>query len=65
MNEIEAPTGPVRRLTLDVIEAGKRLGLGRNASYEAAKRGDLPTIKIGGRILVPIVRLEKLLNGEA
>ena len=35
------------RLVLEVPEAGAKLGLGRNASYAAAKRGDIPTIKIG------------------
>jgi hypothetical protein len=35
-------------MTISVPEAGKKYyGLGRNGSYEAAKRGDIPTIKIG------------------
>jgi len=51
--------------TLSVPEAGERyFGLSRNASYEAAKRGEIPTIKIGGRIFVPIVAMERLLLGE-
>ncbi len=53
------------RLTYDIEEAGKLLGLGRNASYEAAKRGDLPTIRIGRRLLVPKAALHRLLNGES
>jgi len=28
--------------------------LGRNAAYEAAKRGDFETIRIGGKIVVPV-----------
>ncbi len=52
--------------TLSVPEAGERyFGLSRNASYEAAKRGDIPTIKIGGRIFVPIVAMERMLQGQA
>jgi hypothetical protein len=35
--------------------------LGRNASYAAAARGEIPTIKIGSRLRVPIVRLEQML----
>jgi len=54
----------VERLTLTIPEAGKRVGLGRNAAYEAARRGELPTVSFGRRRLVPIARLEKLLNGE-
>jgi excisionase family DNA binding protein len=43
-------------------EAGRMLGLSRPAVYAAAKRGDIPTIKIGGRILVPRAALERLLD---
>src|ERR1700730_6300107 len=50
--------------TLSVPEAGKRyFDLGRNASYEAARRGELPVIKIGSRLRVPIVALERMLDG--
>jgi hypothetical protein len=48
--------------TLSVPEAGwKYFRLGRNGSYEAAKRGDIPVIKIGSRLRVPIVALERML----
>jgi len=50
---------------MSVPEAGQRyFGLGRNASYAAATRGDLPTIKVGGRIFVSIPALERMLNCE-
>jgi hypothetical protein len=49
--------------TLSVPEAGRRyFGLGRNASYEAARRGEIPTIKIGGKIRAPVVLLERMLE---
>lgn len=49
--------------TLSVPAAGKLyFGLARNSSYEAAKRGDLPVIKIGGRLRVPVVALERMLT---
>ena len=48
--------------TYSIPEAARRLGIGRNSAYEAAKRGEIPTIKIGGRVLVPIAALEKLLS---
>jgi hypothetical protein len=45
--------------TLTVPEAGRRyFDLGRNASYEAARRGDIPTIRIGRLLRVPIVQME-------
>ena len=52
------------RLTYDVPEAGKKAGLGRNASYDAAKRGDMPTVRIGGRLKVPRKAWDRILNGE-
>ncbi|MEE2925785.1 MAG: helix-turn-helix domain-containing protein [Chloroflexota bacterium] len=50
------------RLVLTIEEAGKLLGLGRSGTYEAARRGDIPTLRIGSRILVPKVALLKLLE---
>jgi hypothetical protein len=49
--------------TITVPEAGKEyFGLSRNASYAAAERGDIPTIKIGRLLRVPIRALEEKLN---
>jgi excisionase family DNA binding protein len=53
---------PPRRLTYTVDEAAKLLGLGRNHAYEAAKSGELPSIRIGKRILIPRAALERMLN---
>ena len=50
------------RLVLTIEEARKLLGLGRSGTYEAARRGDIPTLRIGSRILVPKVALLKLLE---
>jgi hypothetical protein len=49
------------KLAVSVPAAGRMLGLGRNAAYQAAKRGDLPTFRIGRRILVPLDALRKKL----
>jgi excisionase family DNA binding protein len=51
-----------RCLVYQVPEAGEMLGLSRNASYEAAKRGDLPTIKIGKLIRVPKAAFHAMLE---
>ena len=38
------------RPTIPVPDAGSIFfGIGRNASYDAAKKGDIPTVEIGGR----------------
>ena len=53
------------RKTLSIPEAGKLyFDIGKNASYRAADRGDIPTIKIGGRRRVPVVQMERKLAGE-
>ena len=50
-------------LTLSVPEAGARyFGLSRNASYDAAKRGEIPTIRIGKLLRVPVRALEQMLD---
>jgi Helix-turn-helix domain len=49
--------------TLSVPEAGREyFGLCRNAAYVAARRGDIPTIKIGKLLRVPVRALEQKLN---
>ena len=49
--------------TISVPEAGRiYLGLGRDASYEAAKRGEIPFIQIGRLKRVPIVAMERMLG---
>ena len=54
-----------KRLTMTITEAAKRLGIGRNQGYEAARTGQIPTIKIGKRLLVPVVALENRLLAAA
>ncbi len=49
--------------TISVPAAGREyFGLSRNGSYEAARRGDIPTIRIGRLLRVPVVALERLLE---
>lgn len=42
------------RVMVSVEEAAGLLGLGRSAAYEAARRGELPTRRIGRRLFVPV-----------
>lgn len=58
-------TDTIERKTYKIGEAGQLLGIGRNQAYDAAKRGEIPTIKIGKRLLVPKEALDRLLRGEA
>jgi hypothetical protein len=46
--------------TMSVPEAGKRYyDLSRNGSYAAAKRGDIPTIKVGKLLRVPRALMDR------
>ncbi len=54
----------MEKRTYTVPEAAEALGIGRNAAYEAARTGQLPTIRIGERILVPVAALERMLRVE-
>jgi excisionase family DNA binding protein len=53
------------RLTYDVEETGVKLGISRTQAYEAAKNGELPTIRIGKRLLVPKAALDRMLADPA
>jgi len=48
--------------TLSVPAAGRYLGLGRAQAYAAASRGDIPTLRVGRRILVPTALLARRLG---
>lgn len=47
---------PGLRPTITVPEAGALLDLAPRTSYDAAKRGEIPTIRVGRRLLVPTAR---------
>jgi excisionase family DNA binding protein len=51
--------------TTSVEAAARRLRIGRNQAYEAARRGEIPTIRIGKRLLVVTAALDRMLRGEA
>ncbi len=51
LDEVEA------RLTLTVEEVASLLGLGRTAAYEAARRGEIPSRRLGRRVIVPVPAL--------
>jgi excisionase family DNA binding protein len=57
-------TDPERQ-TLTVEEAARALGCGRNAAYQGVRRGEIPSIRIGKRLLVPRAALERLLAEPA
>ncbi len=51
-----------QKYVLTVEEAGQRLGLSRPLAYQAVNNGQIPAIRIGRRILVPVAALDKMLE---
>jgi hypothetical protein len=53
-------------LTISVPEAGKRcFNLSRNASYAAAERGEIPVIRVGRLLRVPVRAMERKLDNAS
>ena len=50
------------RKTYTITEAAELLGVGKSAAYEAARRGEIPVIRIGRRLVVPKAALQRLLK---
>lgn len=55
----------MEKLTISVEEAAQLLGIGRGTAYELARNGQLPTLKLGRRLLVPKAALEKMLTAAS
>jgi len=49
--------------TLTIRETAAILGIGRGLCYELARRGDIPVIRLGRRVLVPEAALNAYLGG--
>jgi excisionase family DNA binding protein len=49
-------------LTCSVPEAGEMLGLGRCSAYQAAANGEIPTIRFGRLVRVPLAALKRMLE---
>jgi len=54
----------VETLTITVPQAAELLGISSNAAYIGVKRGHIPSVRIGRRILIPRVALERMLDGS-
>lgn len=50
------------RATIDIASAAHLIGISKQSAYVAVRAGELPSLKIGGRIVVPVVPLKKLLG---
>jgi hypothetical protein len=60
---VEQSQGP-EDLTYTVPFAGRMVGLPPSSSYEAAKRGEIPTMRFGKLLRVPKAKWDRMARGE-
>jgi excisionase family DNA binding protein len=58
---MEATMRP-QHLTITVEEASEALGISRSLAYELVRRGEIPSLRLGRRIVVPVRALEDLVE---
>jgi excisionase family DNA binding protein len=49
-------------MTITVEEAAEMLGISRTSAYGCATRNEIPTVRLGRRVLVPLARLMAMLD---
>jgi excisionase family DNA binding protein len=54
-----------KRAVMTVKETAEVLGIGLNQAYEGIRSGQIPSLRIGKRIIVPRIAFEKKLEGSA
>ncbi len=52
-------------LTITVERAGQLLGISRGLAYDLVRRGEIPAIRLGRRLVVPARAIDELLNDRA
>ena len=55
------PEGGRRRRTYSVPEVAELLGISRSTAYECVRRGEIPALRFGQRLVVPVQAIEELL----
>ena len=53
---------PMTRQTLSVREAAEMLGISKAHAYDCARSGEIPSITLGRRVVIPRRALEDLLG---
>ena len=52
----------MERLTYTVTEVAHLLGISRSSAYEAVRRGEIPSITLGHRVVISRTALDRLLD---
>ena len=48
--------------TITVERAGQLLGISRGLAYDLVRRGEIPSIRLGRRVVVPVTAIDDILN---
>jgi len=51
-------------LTYTVTEAAVLLGISRTSAYECVRRGEIPSLTLGPRVVISRAALERMLDGS-
>jgi hypothetical protein len=60
--EVEALEDWRNKSTVTIEEGAPFIGVSRGPAYAAARTGEIPTLRIGKRLLVPVAALRRLLG---
>ena len=60
--EVEALEDWRNKSTVTIEEGAPIIGVSRGPAYAAARTGEIPTLRIGERLLVPVAALRRLLG---
>ena len=52
------------KLVVTIAEVAEMLGISLNHAYVMANTGQIPSIKLGRRIMIPLDALQRKMNGE-
>lgn len=53
-----------QRILLRVVEAAEMLSLGRSKTYALVQAGEIPSVKIGGAVRIPVDALNDWLRKQ-
>jgi len=62
---MEVPEMATGRLAMSVEEAAEMLGISRGLAYELVHREELPALRLGRRLVVPVAALEAMVADVA
>jgi excisionase family DNA binding protein len=54
----------ISRRTITIGEAAEMLGISRTSAYLCARRQEIPTVRLGRRVLVPVARFMAMLEAD-